>query len=192
MRGCRGRAVSVRGGSAGLETAGSPPGRARHGRRRVTARRGRSAGGDPTRGGLRVWQSAGLPLLPCRCRCCPAGCVAVAVRSIAVTPLWGAYAVTVAFLWRRIGIYTLSHKKRSDGVLEALRAIGIYARMSGGRRRTRQDAPGRAQAAQGTQKPRRAYIRTGQKESRPRGAAEGLRVAGDPDQDQHGQQQGVQ
>ena len=59
-------------------------------------------------------------------------------------------------------------------------------------RRAAWGVPGRAQAARGTQKPRRAYIRTGQKESRPRGAAEGLRVAGDPDQDQGGQQQGVQ
>lgn len=40
-------------------------------------------------------------------------------------PLWSVYAVAVAFLWRWIGIYTLSYKKRSDGVLEALRAIGI-------------------------------------------------------------------
>lgn len=36
VRGCRGRTVSVRGGSAGLETAGSPAGRARS-----------AAGGDP-------------------------------------------------------------------------------------------------------------------------------------------------
>ena len=36
VRGCRGRTVSVRDGSAGLETAGSPPGRARS-----------AAGGDP-------------------------------------------------------------------------------------------------------------------------------------------------
>lgn len=35
---------------------------------------------------------------------------------------------------------TLSHKKRSEGVLEALRAIDTYARISGGQCRTRQDA----------------------------------------------------
>lgn len=146
-----------------METAGSPRGgrdlpsaaimrtpaalaavRVRRGRRRVsTARRGRSADSDPARGGLRVWQSVGLPLLlmlPCRCRCGPAGCVAVAVRSIAAMPLWGAYAVAVTFLWHGIGIYTLSHKKRPEGVLEALRAIDICARISGGQCRTCRDA----------------------------------------------------
>nr|DAR00839.1 MAG TPA: hypothetical protein [Caudoviricetes sp.] len=45
---------------------------------------------------------------------------------------------------------------------------------TGDMRTPSQDAPGRAQAAQDAQKPRRAYVRTGRKESRPRGAAEGL------------------
>ena len=40
----------------------------------------------------------------------------------------------------RDSIYTLSYKKRSEGVLEALRAIDIYRRISGGRCRTCQDA----------------------------------------------------
>lgn len=64
-------------------------------------------------------------------------------------------------------IYTLSYKKRSEGVLEALRAIDIY-------RRYADAVPGRTQTVQDAQKPRRAYVRTGRKESRPRGAAEGL------------------
>lgn len=146
-----------------METAGSPPGRARSavggdhadgggywqrsgrvadgaGPRRRSAG---SADSDPARGGLRVWRSGGLPLLlmlPCRYRCGPAGCVAVAVRSTTVTPLWDAYAVVVTFLWRGIGIYTLSHKKRSESVLEALGAIDTYAHIFGGRRGTCQDA----------------------------------------------------
>ena len=82
VRGCRGRTVSVRDGSAGLETAGSPPGRARSAAggdprtairvRRVRRRVSTARGGDPRTAirraaGLRVWQSGGLPLLPCCC-----------------------------------------------------------------------------------------------------------------------------
>ena len=47
------------------------------------------------------------------------------------------YGVLMA--WGRY-FYTLSYKKRPEGVLEALRAIDIYRRISGGRCRTCQDA----------------------------------------------------
>lgn len=45
---------------------------------------------------------------------------------------------------------TISYKKRSEGVLEALRAIDIY-------RRYADAVPGRTQTAQDAQKPRRGY-----------------------------------
>ena len=64
VRGCRGGAVSARGGSAGLKTAGSPPGWARS-----------AAGGDRRAAGLRVWQSG--VLLLAGCRCCRAAAAAV-------------------------------------------------------------------------------------------------------------------
>ena len=115
-----------------------PPGRARS-----------AAGGDPRaaqglngaaqvirvrRSGVR--RAAAVLLLP----------------SIAVMPLWGAYAPAMAFLRSGIGIYALSYRKRSEDILEALRAIGIYARISGGRRgraRTRAAGAGRAKAPPG-------------------------------------------
>lgn len=96
----------------------------------------------------------------------------------AAMPLRGAYAVAVAFLWRGIGIYTLSHKKRSEGVLEALRAIDTYAHIFGRRRRTRKSPAGHTSGR-------------GKKKAAHTGRQRGLRVAGDPDQDQGGQQQGV-
>lgn len=123
--------------------------RARHGQRRVSTAQGLGGVVQVIRGqrsgarravGLAVRRPPLLLMLPCRCRCGPAGCAAVAVRSAAAMLLWGVYAVAVAFLWCWIGIYTLSHKKRSESVLEALRAIDICARISGGQCRTRQDA----------------------------------------------------
>nr|DAF94517.1 MAG TPA: hypothetical protein [Siphoviridae sp. ctTDf8] len=100
VRGCRGRTVSVRGGSAGLETAGSPPGgrdlppavirgtlrtlagdlaavQVRRVRRRVSTARCGAAGLA-----VRRAAAAAVPLL---------------LRSIAVMALWGAYAPATAF-----------------------------------------------------------------------------------------------
>lgn len=83
----------------------------------------RDAGSRRHAAGLRVWQSCGLLL-----------------RSIAVMPLWGVYAPAMAFLRRGIGIYTLSYKKRSEGVLWALRAIDAACSV----RTLPQGVPGRA------------------------------------------------
>lgn len=173
--GLGGGTVSARGGSAGLEAAGSP-------RAGVVCRWRRSRGTPAGTGsgpgasqaaqdlggavqvirgqrsgarravGLAVRRPPLLLMLPCRCRYGPAGCVAVAVRSAAAMPLWGVYAVAVAFLWRGIGIYTLSYKKRSEGVLGALRAIDIYRRYTDAvprRPRTRTGGAGRAKAPPG-------------------------------------------
>lgn len=81
VRGCRGRTVSVRGGSAGLETAGSPRAgvlsrrRRSCGRRRHWQRSGCVAGDPRTAIRRAVGCGSGSPS---GCRCGPAGCVAVA------------------------------------------------------------------------------------------------------------------
>ncbi len=164
------------------------------GRRRHWQRSGCVAGDPRTAIRRAVGCGSGSPT-DCRCCCRVAAAVVrrVVSRSLlrltAAMPLWGVYAVAVAFLWRWIGIYTLSHKKRSEGVLEALRAIDIYARISGGRCRTCQDAHRRHRTRKS---PAGHTSGRGKKKAAHAGRQRGLRVAGDPDQDQHGQQQGVQ
>ena len=133
VRGCRGGAVSARGGSAGLETAGSPPGRARS-----------AAGGDPRAAqglnGAAQGLNGALQVIRVRRSGVRRAAAVLLLPSIAVMPLWGAYAPAMAFLRSGIGIYALSYRKRSEDILEALRAIDIYARISGGRRGACQDA----------------------------------------------------
>jgi hypothetical protein len=101
LRGCRGGAVSARGGSVGLEAAGSP----QSGRDHVT-------GGDPGRW-RRVAGLAAAELRPPRASWLPSavimrtacgrrgcGCRAADARlqwRAAVIALWGVYAPTMAF-----------------------------------------------------------------------------------------------
>lgn len=73
----------------------------------VQAIRGQRSGGLRAVG-LAVRRPLLLLMLPCRCCCGPAGCAAVAVRSATAMPLWGVYAVAVAFLWRCIDLYPLA------------------------------------------------------------------------------------